>query len=410
SSDHDEEIKRENDDSLDLLEQSVEVSSNDHDVATTHKGNDNPFIETTGVNSVKYKFALSWSHAIDNMLIKNGSKNDWLTRDRHNISVDFRNFQLTSIEKLKANPNLSYVKEVDMILCLSSFMYCNEFKPEYVKCSKKAWKEALPRSLAPKMLPTMAHSVIIEYNTLLNDKQSLKSKWRENWAKGNEFPTEEDKDIFCRYFTYLSSVSYNEDKKLDEDTFVHRYCHQVLEEIFSKTEYSLIWANGESESSKARRLLDGHNHGRKPDFRILSTIDELVFGEIKPPHCTDTANRSIIKLAEFMKGSLDLMINIYGNVFGLETYGNEIKIFSMDLAYDGLYRCYQLSKLLLPTENANFLNIITVVSTLYSLLERVNSTIITLSSYQLLTQPFSHNFCRKSNSSPKKVRVPVVRV
>ncbi|CAH1766074.1 12297_t:CDS:2 [Entrophospora sp. SA101] len=181
-------------------------------------------------------------------------------------------------------------------------------------------------------------------------------------------------------------MSYNENKKLDEDTFIHRYCHQVLEEIFNKTEYSLIWANGESESSKARCLLDGHNHGRKPDFRILSKIDdtdkELIFGEIKPPHCTDTINKSIIKLAEFMKGSLDFIISMYGYVVGLETYGNEIKIFSMDLAYDGLYRCNQLSKVLLPTENANFLNIITVVSTLYSLLERVKHTIITLNSYQ----------------------------
>ena len=44
--------------------------------------------------------------------------------------------------------------------CLSSIMYCNECKPEYVKCSEKAWDEA------PKMLPTIAHLVIIEYNTV----------------------------------------------------------------------------------------------------------------------------------------------------------------------------------------------------------------------------------------------------
>src|SRR6266498_5368395 len=43
----------------------------------------------------------------------------------------------------------------------------------------------------------------------------------------------------------------------------------------------------------------------------------------------------------------------------------------MDLTFDGLYRYNQLSKILLPTENANFLNIITVISTFYSLLVRV---------------------------------------
>ena len=71
--------------------------------------------------------------------------------------------------------------------------------------------------------------------------------------------------------------------------------------------------------------MDDHNHGRKPDFRILTKIDdtdrELMFGEIKPSHCINTVNKSTIKLAEFMKGSLDLIINIYGYVAGLETYG-----------------------------------------------------------------------------------------
>lgn len=81
--------------------------------------------------------------------------------------------------------------------------------------------------------------------------------------------------------------------------------------------------------------MDGHNHGRKPDFRILSKIDdterEFIFGEIKPPHCPNTINKSIIKLAEFMKGSLDFIINIYGYVAGLETYG---------ILISGKYLCY----------------------------------------------------------------------
>ena len=68
--------------------------------------------------------------------------------------------------------------------------------------------------------------------------------------------------------------------------------------------------------------MDGHNHSRKPDFRILTKIDdndrELVFGEIKPPHCI---NKSTIKLAELMKGSMDCIINTYSYVVGLETYG-----------------------------------------------------------------------------------------
>ncbi|CAG8755336.1 16910_t:CDS:2, partial [Rhizophagus irregularis] len=187
-------------------------------------------------------------------------------------------------------------------------MYCNELKPEYVKCSEKIWKEARPRLLIPKELPTVADLVIIEYNRLLNDKEQLNTKWCNNWAKGNMLLTSEDKDIFdCvqivarNFITYLSS------------------------EIFNKAEFSLVWANGESESSKERRLLDGHNHSRKPDFQILVNIEEadrkLIFGEIKPPHCTIAINQRIIKLAEFMKRSLDYLINVYGYVAGLETYG-----------------------------------------------------------------------------------------
>nr|CAG8608924.1 9519_t:CDS:10 [Entrophospora candida] len=243
------------------------LMSNDHDVEITHEDDNNPFIAKTGEGSMKCKVVLSWNHAITNVVINNDSEND-----------------LNSIEKLKANLTLSYEKEIDLILCLLSIMYCNEFKPEYIKCSKKAWNEALPRSLAPKMLLTIAHSVMIEYNMLLNDKQSLNTRWRENWAKGNTLLMDEDKDIFDCVQIVLRNF-YNENKKLDEDTFIHRYCHQVLEEIFNKTEYSLIWANGESESSKARRLLDGHNHGRKPDFWILSKIDdtdkELIFATLK---------------------------------------------------------------------------------------------------------------------------------
>ncbi|CAI2202140.1 18641_t:CDS:2, partial [Funneliformis geosporum] len=95
--------------------------------------------------------------------------------------------------------------------------------------------------------------------------------------------------------------------------------------IFGKTDFALVWANGESESSKASRILDGNNHGRKPDFRVLSKIDdinrEFLISEIKPPHRTNPINKSIIKLTEFMKGSLDFIINSYGYIVSLKTYG-----------------------------------------------------------------------------------------
>ncbi|CAG8745951.1 8496_t:CDS:10, partial [Rhizophagus irregularis] len=259
-------------------EASTPSPSNDHDVSDTgiHEDEDeNPFITKNeeGSRNNKFKTILSWQHAINRIDINDASTNDWVA-DGYNISLDFREFQLTSINLLETNQTFSYAKDIDRILCLSSIMYCNEVKPEFVTCSEKVWNKIRPRPLVPKMLPSVVHLIIIEYNMFLNDKQLLDIKWHENWVKWSTLSTDEDKSIFdCaqevtkNFFTYLSSVSFDEDKKLDEDTFVHRYCHRILEEIFSKDDFSLIWANGESESSKERRILDGNNHGRKPDFR-----------------------------------------------------------------------------------------------------------------------------------------------
>ncbi|CAG8847516.1 11762_t:CDS:2, partial [Racocetra persica] len=110
--------------------------------------------------------------------------------------------------------------------------------------------------------------------------------------------------------------------KMDEDTFVHRYCHLLLEEIFNTNNYEFVWANGESSSSKSRRKVDNHTHGRKPDFRVLFSKDdkkyEIIYGEIKPPSVPNSVvNKALIKLAEFMKGSLDDI----GSKPGFETFG-----------------------------------------------------------------------------------------
>ncbi|CAG8532208.1 8555_t:CDS:10 [Funneliformis mosseae] len=371
----------------------------DYNEASPEHEDENPFVVRDVLSNNKFKTVLSWRHVIDNIYINDSSTNDWVAED-HNVSLDFRNFQLDVINQLEGNQTFSYFKDMERILCLSSIMYCSESKPTYVSCSEKLWNKIRPRPLAPIMLP----------QNLLDDKKLINTKWCENWSLRNTLKTEEDKDVFdCaqivtrNFFMYLSSVSFNENNELNEDTFVHRYCHQILEEIFGKTDFALV-------CSKERRILDGNNHGRKPDYRVLGQIDdinrELLFGEIKPPHHSKVISKSVIKLAEFMKGSLDLIINRCGYISGIEIYGilicgDEIKIFNMDLVYDGLYRCSLLSKILLPTENANFLNIVTV--------NRLRSTISAINSSQPQSSSTCHPYCRKSNSSPKKIRVPIVR-
>ncbi|PKY54736.1 hypothetical protein RhiirA4_410048 [Rhizophagus irregularis] len=105
-----------------------------------------------------------------------------------------------------------------------------------------------------------------------------------------------------------------------------------------------------------------------------------------------------------MKDSLDLIINIY------ETYGilicAKLKFLALIWHMKGLYRFNLLLKVLFSTVNVNFLNIITIVSLLlgkiyylyYKFIPIINSIIKSL-----------HPYYRKSNSSPKKIRVPIVR-
>ncbi|CAH1761896.1 10898_t:CDS:2, partial [Entrophospora sp. SA101] len=61
--------------------------------------------------------------------------------------------------------------------------------------------------------------------------------------------------------------------------------------------------------------------------------------------------------------------------FGILIDGSNIKLFSMDLNFNGVYRLNQIRKMTLPTEHANILTIIPVISNFYSLLKRVNHAI-----------------------------------
>ncbi|CAB4413595.1 unnamed protein product [Rhizophagus irregularis] len=314
---------------------------------------------------------------------------------------------------------LSYATDIDEILCLSSIIYVKEDKPEYLKCSEQIWQDALPKPLIPSELPVSAQLNIMQYSRFLTDKKLLREKWCHNWTKWEHSMTEEEKNIFecvqlvSRNF-FLNIPSDSIDNIMDEDTFVHKYCHSMLEEIFNTSNLKLVWANGESDSSKERRKSDNHKHGRKPDFRVLFNKEsEIIFGEIKPPRATNViVNKALIKLAEFMKGSLDSLHKQFGysqasETFGIIINGCCIKCFSMDIPFDGLYRFKQIGKMLLPTENANFLTITSVIENLYSLMKRVELSIDELNRP---TTPTGLSYHRDSNTSPHLVHIPVLNI
>jgi hypothetical protein len=103
----------------------------------------------------------------------------------------------------------------------------------------------------------------------------------------------------------------------------------------------------------------------------------------------------------------------------------------MDLPFDGLYRFKQIGRMLLPTEDANFLNLVTVISYFYSLLVRVCCHILKqVASYIIiliisftqervdrsieelnkLSTPTGLSYHRESYSSPHKAHIPILNI
>ncbi|CAG8576525.1 14509_t:CDS:2 [Funneliformis mosseae] len=134
------------------------------------------------------------------------------------------------------------------------------------------------------------------------------------------------------------------------------------------------------------------DYNTKSDFRVLfEEENEIIFGEVKPPCVSNNVvNHALIKIAEFMKGSLDSLHKQFGYSSCSETFRGIIK-----------------GRILLPTEDANFLNLVTVISTFYSLLEKVDRSI------EELNRPFTPinlSYHKESNSSFHKVCIPGLKI
>ncbi|CAG8650366.1 9116_t:CDS:2, partial [Acaulospora morrowiae] len=102
--------------------------------------------------------------------------------------------------------------------------------------------------------------------------------------------------------------------------------------------------------------------------------------------------------------SLDSLHKKFGYSPCLETFrciikGCQIELFSMDLPFDGLYRFKQIGRMLLPTKDANFLNLVSAISYFYSLLE-LNKP----------STPTGLSYHKESYSSPYKVHIPILNI
>ncbi|CAG8474899.1 3620_t:CDS:2 [Funneliformis mosseae] len=111
-------------------ERKIERSVSDHyesDVGIISGGDDNLFLAQSGENSTKYKFVLSWSHAIDNVAINNVFEN----KGGHNISIDFVSFNQNQ------SKNWKLIRLYQMRKKGYHFVSTYEFKPIILNVLKK---------------------------------------------------------------------------------------------------------------------------------------------------------------------------------------------------------------------------------------------------------------------------------
>ncbi|CAI2168795.1 13441_t:CDS:10 [Funneliformis geosporum] len=360
------------------------VQENYEEIATSEKGHSNGFeISSFGIE-VGSKQISTWDYVISKMEIREDSSKDWIN-EGHNFSEDFQQFQKLIIEKLKTDPTLSYATDVESIIALTSIMILRKNKkPAYVLCTDNEWRMAFPQINYKFKIPALVQVTVCSYTQPLmrNDLAEFEELWRLNWSKVSLLENQEDKRIFdlmqiiTRNFFY--NLPYGKKKNLsNEDTYVHKTCHAILEEIFPCRNPTTCMMKVRFYSMKLS----------PQKWKIMSIV-----------------NQALAKLAILMKDALD--IGIYDETYGVLINGNRIEFWRITLHYDGLYQLVSLVEMTFPTKVAEFLVILSVMERCYKLKELVLETEqrnMRKSNFKL-----NENFQRGSNSSSMKTKVPII--
>ncbi|GBB93442.1 hypothetical protein RclHR1_21720003 [Rhizophagus clarus] len=192
----------------------------------------------------RHKIFYSWEDVIDKVDFRDTSKEDWIV-ESYNLSNEFRNFQLLTIQQVKESPYLCYKQDIQKILCLSNIMLIEHTKPSYLTVTSAIWGKIFRRQLPPS-LPSVENNMALEYSSMLNSftlLSDIQDVWCANFSKVAEL-NDQDKDKFCqaqiifRNFLLLSSKGVNTN---NEDTFVHETLHDLFKEIFHDSMFELIW-------------------------------------------------------------------------------------------------------------------------------------------------------------------------
>nr|CAG8631755.1 1886_t:CDS:2 [Entrophospora candida] len=224
------------------------IQENCEEIDTSARGHNSDFTVSSFGVEVSSKQIFTWDYVIQKMEIKENSLKDWINNDGHNFSDDFWQFQKSIIEKLKIDPVLSYVTDIESIIALSSIMVLRKNKkPTYVLCTDNEWRMAFPHITYKFKISALTQVIPL----MMDDLVGFEELWRLNWSKVSLLEDQNDKRIFdsmqiitCNFFYNLP---YGKNKNLsNKDTNVHRTCHAILEEIFCVETMQIVWANGES--------------------------------------------------------------------------------------------------------------------------------------------------------------------
>ncbi|CAG8634597.1 13364_t:CDS:2, partial [Dentiscutata heterogama] len=86
---------------------------------------------------------------------------------------------------------------------------------------------------------------------------------------------------------------------------------------------------------------------------------------------------------------------------------SRIRIYEMDLKYDGIYRMFLMANVVTPTERAQFLNLIPILEALYKVKDRIFEVLEVITSDSPPSSPRS-TYVRIPIPSPKLVKFPVI--
>ncbi|CAG8538808.1 9743_t:CDS:10, partial [Dentiscutata heterogama] len=356
----------------------------------------------------RHKLCYSWENVINQIDFRAVSKDD-----SYNLSSEFRNFQKSTIEQVKKNPILCYKKDIEKILSLSNIILIENIKPSFLNFSQTIWDQICRRK-SPSSLPSVANNLALEYSSMINSftpLNDIQDAWCNNFSKITGL-TDRDKDKFCQTQIIFRNFSKNVNTN-NEDTFVHETLHDLLKEIFRDSTFELICESLVSKNRRSNSSDKENYRGEKPDFKVVTnTKEEILFGEVKTKDSRSLLiNKDLIKLSNFQSGALDELIKKYANKIGLASFGiwvsgPRIRIYEMDLNYDGMYRMFLMANVVTPMERAQFLSLIPVLEALYNIKDRISEVLEVIVSDTPASSPRS-TYVRMPTPPPKLEPSPI---